>query len=175
MKSLMIIVVIVIIQNANSLPQSSSNGKVVLRSISSGSNTFNGIPEIYNDLLPPLLPDEDAVDFLGAPILKNIPVLALEVEPPPLPSSAATTIKTTTKPVQTTTSKFSPLTTKKFQQISAISQNLNRNEIKFNGDDGKYRVKGETGSYRPKGNLGYYTHNNAGAYKHDDRGKYRQN
>lgn len=194
---------LVITQNANSMPQffgqsaaAESSGKVVSRSIASGSNGFNGIPEIFNDLLPPLLPNEAAeVGFLSDPLLKRIPVLSLEVEPPPLPSvsssdvpvttttttTTTTTRKTTTtRPfVQTTTVRIAPVQrpqTSKFQQHSAILQSVNgKNGFKSFGSDGKYKVKGESGAYRPKGNLGYYTHNNAGSYTHDDRGKYRKN
>jgi hypothetical protein len=173
--------VLVIIQNANSAPQFIGQ-KVVSRSIANGG--LNGIPEISNDLLPPLLPDE--VGFLSDPLLKSIPLLSLEVEPPPPPSSFApavfttktTTTKTTTaRPVQTTTARIAPVQrpqTQKFQLQSAFLQSLS-NDLKFNGDDGRYKIKGETGSYRPKGNLGYYTHSNQGSYKRDDRGKYRSN
>lgn len=201
--AILVKVALVIIQNVNSMPQffgqsfasssfTDSSGKVSSKSVytdTTGKQLIDAVPQIVNDLLPPLLPNQiPGIEFPNSSQLKKVPVLALEVEPPPLPETStykptvfetAATITTT----RTTTTTSAPVqrpqttTTKKFQQQSAkqsVDHNnvISGNEIKH--FDGSYRSKGNDGTYRPKGNLGIYIHNNAGAYKHDDRGKYRR-
>lgn len=188
-------VVLVIIQNANSIPQfgqsfssssiTDSSGKVLSKSVytdSTGRKIIDGAPQLEVDLLPPFLPNQ--IPGLALPVSPpfNKPVVAApstDVQPPLLPTDAqrvpapvrvvTTPTTTTARPTVRSTTTARAFVPQKFAPaVSNFVQQSSSGTYKSNGDDGAYRVKnGQDGSYRFKGL-------DDGSYKvKGDDGKYR--
>jgi hypothetical protein len=175
------------------------NGQIISSSIytdSKGNRVVNGaglkIPQLFNDLLPPLLPGEIKKPFVlpFQPIQPLVPVIPA-IRPSAVPVTTRPTVKTTTRPsaapvttrstVKTTIrSSVTPITTRATTRAAATFNRITSavKPAKYAADlnseiEGKY-VPDTSGVYVHDPAAGAYVHDkNVGAYMADDRGKYR--